>query len=74
MIDTIISSFGLTLFVLIVWRLGVFGYSLQIGGEISPTIRIPLYPFAYGIALASIPVALIFLAGILKSIKRISIK
>ncbi len=74
MIDTIISFFGLTLFVLIVWRLGVYGYSLQIGGEVSATIRLPLYPFAYGIAVASIPVALIFLAEILKLINRMSVK
>ena len=70
MIDTIISFFGLTLFVLIIWRLSVYGYSLQIGGEVSATIRLPLYPFAYGIAVASIPVALIFLAGILKLVRR----
>jgi TRAP-type C4-dicarboxylate transport system permease small subunit len=70
LIDTIVSLFGLTLFILIVWRLGVYGYSLQIGGEVSPTIRVPLYPFAYGIAIASIPVALIFLAEILKSNNR----
>ena len=74
LVDTVISIFGLTLFILIVWRLGVYGYSLQIGGEVSPTIRVPLYPFAYGIALASIPVVLIFLADILKSIHRMSIK
>lgn len=72
LIDAIVSFLGLTFFVLIIWRLCVYGYSLQIGGEVSATIRIPVYPFAYGIALASIPVSLIFLANILKSIDRIS--
>jgi len=71
-IDAIVSFLGLTFFVLIIWRLCVYGYSLQIGGEVSATIRIPVYPFAYGIAVASIPVSLIFLANILKSIDRIS--
>jgi TRAP-type C4-dicarboxylate transport system permease small subunit len=69
-IDAVISFFGLTFFVLIIWRLAVYGYSLQIGGEVSATIRIPMYPFAYGIAFASIPVALIFLARVLKAINR----
>lgn len=69
-VDTVISFFGLTFFVLIIWRLCVYGYSLQIGGEVSATISIPLYPFAYGIAAASIPVALIFLAEIIRSINR----
>ena len=72
LIDTVISFFGMTFFVLISWRLCVYGYSLQVGGEVSATIRIPLYPFAYGIAVASIPVSLIFLANIFKSIYRIS--
>jgi TRAP-type C4-dicarboxylate transport system permease small subunit len=61
-IDAVISFFGLTFFILIVWRLAVYGYSLQ--------IRIPLYPFAYGIAFASIPVALIFFARIINAIDR----
>ncbi|MGD8963318.1 MAG: TRAP transporter small permease [Desulfobacterales bacterium] len=74
LIETVISFFGLTFFVLIIWRLLVYGHSLQIGGEVSATIRIPLYPFAYGIAVASIPVALIFLTQILKAIARMVAK
>ena len=70
-IDTVISFFGLIFFALIVWRLAAYGYSLQTGGEVSATIRIPLYPFAYGVAVASIPVALIFLVRMLKTIVRI---
>jgi TRAP-type C4-dicarboxylate transport system permease small subunit len=67
-VDIVISFLGLTFFVLIVWRLAAYGYSLQSGGEVSATIRIPLHPFAYGVALASIPVCLVFLANILKAI------
>jgi TRAP-type C4-dicarboxylate transport system permease small subunit len=52
----------------------VYGYSLQTGGEVSATARIPLYPFAYGIALASIPVCLVFLLEFLKSLTRIAKK
>jgi len=70
-IDTVISFFGLIFFALIVWRLAAYGYSLQTGGEVSATIRIPLYPFAYGVAVASIPVSLIFLVRMLKTVVRI---
>jgi TRAP-type C4-dicarboxylate transport system permease small subunit len=69
-VDTVICFFGLGFFVLIVWRLAAYGHSLQIGGEVSATIRIPLYPFAYGIAVASIPVCLIFLVSFFKSVSR----
>ncbi|MBW1717087.1 MAG: TRAP transporter small permease [Deltaproteobacteria bacterium] len=70
-IDSIISLFGLGLFILIIWRLCVRGYSFQTGREVSATALIPLYPFAYGIALASIPVCLIFLVEFLRSLARI---
>ncbi|UCD82567.1 MAG: TRAP transporter small permease [Desulfobacterales bacterium] len=70
-VDMVISFFGLSFFILIIWRLAAFGYSLQIGGEVSATIRIPLYPFAYGIAFASIPVSLVFLVRILSAAVRI---
>lgn len=73
-VDAVISFFGLTFFVLIAWRLIVYGHSLHIGGEVSATIRIPLYPFAYGIALASIPVTLVFLAQTIKAIVRMVAK
>jgi len=70
-VEFVISFLGLILFALIVWRLAVYGYSLQIGGEVSATLRMPLYPFAYSIALASIPVLLVFLVDMLKAIMRI---
>jgi TRAP-type C4-dicarboxylate transport system permease small subunit len=70
-VEFVISFLGLILFALIVWRLAAYGYSLQIGGEVSATLRMPLYPFAYSIALASIPVLLVFLVDMLKAIVRI---
>jgi TRAP-type C4-dicarboxylate transport system permease small subunit len=70
-VDAVVSFFGLIFFALIVWRLAAYGYSLQIGGEVSATIRLPLYPFAYGVALASIPVSLVFSAQMIRAVVRI---
>jgi len=70
-IDSIIFLLLLTLFILIIWRLCVYGYSLQRGGEVSATARIPLYPFAYGVAFASIPVCLVLLSEFFNSLVRI---
>jgi TRAP-type C4-dicarboxylate transport system permease small subunit len=67
-VEVIIQVFCFLLFALIVWRLGVYGYSLQKGGEVSSTVRIPLYPFAYGIAIASLPVCFKYLIGILQNV------
>ena len=69
-VNCIMSFFGLVLFLLVIWRLSAYGYSLFVGKEVSPTIRIPLYPFAYGVALASIPICLVLLSSFLKSLMR----
>jgi TRAP-type C4-dicarboxylate transport system permease small subunit len=69
--DSIVFLLGLILFILIIWRLCVYGYSLQTGGEVSATARIPMAPFAYGIALASVPVCVVFLLNFINSLIRI---
>lgn len=69
-INSFVFLLGFGLFSLIIWRLCVLGYSFQTAGEYSATIHIPYYPFAYGIALASIPVCLVFLLEFLKSLKK----
>jgi len=66
--DCIVHLLGFLLFALIVWRLLVYGYSLQAASEVSSTIRIPIYGFAYGFAVASVPVCLILLTEMIKSL------
>jgi TRAP-type C4-dicarboxylate transport system permease small subunit len=70
-ISSIIHLLSLILFILIVWRLILYGLELQASRESSAEIRIPLYPFAYMIALASIPVCLVLLAKLLSSVKEV---
>ena len=69
-INSIISLIGLGLFILIIWRLCVLSYSFQTGGETTATAHIPVYPFAYGAAFASIPVCLVILHELLSSLAR----
>ena len=69
-IKSFVSFLGLGLFILITWRLSVLGYSFQTSGEATPTAYIPLYPFAYGVALASIPVCLLFLQDLISSLAK----
>ena len=68
--DSIAFLLGFIFFVLIVWRLCVHGYSFQSGGEVSATARIPLAPFAYGIAIACVPVCVVFFLGFVNSLIR----
>jgi TRAP-type C4-dicarboxylate transport system permease small subunit len=73
-VQKVVNSFVLLLclglFILVIWRLWVQGQSFQTSGEYSPTAYIPLYPFAYSIALASIPVCLVLLVEFLNSLKK----
>ena len=64
----ITEALSLLLFVLIVWQLAVYGHDMRLGGEVSPTARIPVYPFAYGIALATVPVCIELCTRIMKII------
>ena len=69
--DSFVFLLGLGFFIMIVWQLSLLGYYYQTGGEVTMEVRMPLYPFAYGIALASIPVCLVFLQEFLSSIARV---
>jgi TRAP-type C4-dicarboxylate transport system permease small subunit len=70
-VDVFVNLLGFALFLMIVWRLTEYSYSLQIQNELTPTARIPLYPFAYGAAFACIPVCLVYLYHLLASIGRL---
>lgn len=71
-IDSIVSLLGLAFFIIVVWQLYGLGHSFQIAGEKSMSqLRIALFPFPYAIALASIPVCLVFLQKFLNSLFRV---
>jgi TRAP-type C4-dicarboxylate transport system permease small subunit len=70
-VDVFVNLLGFALFLILVWRLTEYSYSLQIQNELTPTARIPLYPFAYGVAFACIPVCFVYLYHLLVSISRL---
>ncbi len=62
---------GVTLFVLISLNLFRYGYRLQETGEVSPTAHIAIYPFAYGAAVAFIPICIELLLRTVRVLFRI---
>jgi TRAP-type C4-dicarboxylate transport system permease small subunit len=70
-ISSISSFLSLILFALILWQSYLYGGSLLKAGEIGSTSHLPFYPFAYLIALSSIPVCLVFLMEVLKSLNEV---
>ena len=69
-VNSVILFLGLGFFMLVLWRMSVFGYLKQTSGDYSSTIHIPYYPFVFGIALATIPVCVVYVLEFLKSLKK----
>jgi TRAP-type C4-dicarboxylate transport system permease small subunit len=71
-IQVIIASFvfllGIILFALLAWRSYEYGRILQVTGEVSMTQGIPFYPFVYALAFCCIPVCLVLLVELTKSV------
>jgi TRAP-type C4-dicarboxylate transport system permease small subunit len=56
-------------FLMVIWRLFLYARDLQIHREVSLTVKIPLAPFAYGLALAFIPMVLVLLIQLWRILK-----
>ena len=57
----LIQGLVVVLFIIMTWQLFVYGHDLKMYGEVSSTVRIPLYPFTYAAATAFVPVCLVAL-------------
>jgi TRAP-type C4-dicarboxylate transport system permease small subunit len=71
LVEAVAHLLGLILLVIIVWRLFSHGYHYQTGAEVTPTAHIPLAPFAYAAAVATVPVCLVLLQQLLSSIREV---
>ena len=71
LVDSFVNFCCILLFIMISWRLFVYGFSMQTANEVSPTIRIPMYAFAYGVGVSCVPVCLIYLNRFILSALRI---
>jgi TRAP-type C4-dicarboxylate transport system permease small subunit len=70
-IDFLVRLACLALFVVLFWYMVVYAHHLQIRMETTPTARVPLYPFAYGAAVAFIPVCLAYVSIVIRCFMRI---
>ena len=70
-IRCITSLAGAGLFALLAWQSYLFAGNLWTSGEVSPTEKIPFFPFVYGLALACLPVSLLLLLDFFKSLAQV---
>jgi len=73
-IDLLVRLVCLALFVALFWYMVVYAHHLQIKMETTPTARVPLHYFAYGAAIAFIPVCLAYISIIIKCFMRVTKK
>ncbi|OGO41949.1 MAG: hypothetical protein A2137_03380 [Chloroflexi bacterium RBG_16_58_8] len=59
---------GLALFTILLWESYEYGQALRLAKDVTATSKIPLFPFAFWLMLSVIPVCLILLGDLLKSI------
>ncbi len=53
-------------FALVTWKISKYAYNLLETGEVTETLRIVYYPFAYGVALGCAVLSLVFLTDFLR--------
>jgi TRAP-type C4-dicarboxylate transport system permease small subunit len=71
MVESVTSSFGLILFALIAWRSVLYGETLRTSGEVSLTLKMPFYPFVYGIGFSAAAVCLVLMLDLIRSVKKV---
>jgi len=69
-IGSIMCLLGLGLFILLAWQSMGLARDVWVSGWVSPTEKIPFFPFIYGIALACVPICLVLLVEFLKSLAK----
>jgi len=73
-IEIFTNSFVLILFILIAWRSFSYAETIRVSGEVSLTLKLPFYPFIYGIALSAALVCLVKIVDIYKSFLKVLYK
>ena len=66
-----ISMLGFILFVLLVYEGIRFGNQYVETGEVTATVQIPFYPFAYAISIALLPVAMMMLVDMVGAVREV---
>lgn len=73
-IHSIVAFLGLALFVILTWASYDYALALRTNNEVTATVKIAFYPFAFWLVLCCIPIILIlfkeFVSSLLETIRR----
>jgi TRAP-type C4-dicarboxylate transport system permease small subunit len=65
------TCLGLFLFLILLYQGIELGNSFRAANEVTATVQIPFYPFAYGFALAMVPVALLLFIDLIDALREL---
>ena len=68
-IATVVHCFSILLLIILAWQSYTYGLALQSSGEVAMTLRIPYYPFVWGLGICSIVVALVLVMQMIKMLR-----
>ena len=68
-IATVVHCFSILLFIILAWQSYTYGMALQSSGEVAMTLRIPYYPFVWGLGICSIVVVLVLITQMVKMLR-----
>ena len=68
-IATVVHCFSILLFIILAWQSYTYGLALQSSGEVAMTLRIPYYPFVWGLGICSIVVVLVLITQMVKMLR-----
>jgi TRAP-type C4-dicarboxylate transport system permease small subunit len=68
---SVTSCLGLILFLSLAYQSIRLGNSFRTANEVTATVQIPFYPFAYGFALAMVPVVLMLLIDLIDALREL---
>jgi TRAP-type C4-dicarboxylate transport system permease small subunit len=71
LVRALTSCLGLILFSILLYQGVQLGNGFREAGEVTATVQIPLYPFAYAFALALVPVILLLLVDFFDASKEL---
>ncbi|MDH7578153.1 MAG: TRAP transporter small permease [Bacillota bacterium] len=74
LVDMIMNFVALLFWSFAAWQMGKYANSLALNNVVSPTTKIPYYPFIYLVALSLVAVCLVLFTQLLDSVKKVAHK
>jgi TRAP-type C4-dicarboxylate transport system permease small subunit len=70
-VEAVTGSLSFILFALLAWRSFLYADTIRTTGEVSLTLKMPFYPFIFGVGVSAGVVCLVLLSDLMKNLKRV---